>query len=183
MKYLLTGEETSRLFLREVRTADYASWHPFFKDPRTHQHWEPAIKDPTAACHQWYENQFHRYKNDLGGMNALIEKQSGNLVGHAGLLVQDVDGQRELEIAYSLLPEYWNRGFASEAAAKCRDFAFDNRLAESLISIISVTNMPSALVAGRNGMRLEKTTIYKINRVNIFRITRAEWIQLTTPPA
>jgi len=113
-------------------------------------------------------------------MNALIEKQSDKLVGHCGLLVQTVDGVQELEIGYSLLPEFWNNGFASEAAAYCRDFAFKNNFAESLISIISITNIPSQKVALKNGMRVEKTTIYNGNQVNVFRIHRHEYEKLIT---
>jgi [ribosomal protein S5]-alanine N-acetyltransferase len=106
----------------------------------------------------------------MGGMNALIEKHSGKLVGHAGLIVQTVDEGRELEIAYSLLPEFWNKGYATEAAIRCRDFAFQNSFSESLISIISKTNVPSQKVASHIGMQLEKQTIYKENEVYIFRI-------------
>ncbi|MBS1577911.1 MAG: GNAT family N-acetyltransferase, partial [Bacteroidetes bacterium] len=65
-------------------------------------------------------------------MNALIEKESGRLIGHCGLLVQTVDNITELEIAYSLLPEFWNKGYATEAASKCRDYAFENDFSDSL---------------------------------------------------
>jgi len=110
-------------------------------------------------------------------MNALIEKQSGKLIGYAGLLMQTVDEKTELEVAYSLRPDYRNQGFAAEAAAKCCDFAFENSFAESLISIISLTNSPSAKVAIKNGMKIEKQTVYKENRVNIFRVHRSDWLE------
>lgn len=109
-------------------------------------------------------------------MNALIEKKSGKLIGHCGLLVQTVDEKTELEIGYSLLPEFWNRGYASEAAKKCRDFAFENKFSESLISIISKTNIPSQRVAAHNGMKLEKVTDYHGNAVFIFRIFYLDWL-------
>ena len=103
-------------------------------------------------------------------MNALIEKQTGQLIGHCGLLVQTVDEIKELEIAYSLLPAYWNKGYATEAAMKCRDVAFENKFSDSLISIISVTNVPSEKVALKVGMKKDKETVYNGNRVNIFRM-------------
>ena len=106
-------------------------------------------------------------------MNALIEKESGRLIGHCGLLVQIVDGIPELEIAYSLLPEFWNKGYAIEAAMKCRDFAFANNFSDSLISIISLTNIPSEKVALKNGMHIDKRTIYSNNEVNIFRVNKS----------
>lgn len=86
-----------------------------------------------------------------------------------------MDKITELEIGYSLLPEFWNKGFAIESASKCRDFAFGNNLSNSLISIISHTNNPSASVALKNGMRIDKETEYNGNRVNIFRISKSEW--------
>ena len=110
-------------------------------------------------------------------MNALIEKQRGTLIGHCGLLVQTVDDILELEIGYSLLPAFWGRGYAHEAAKKCQDFAFNNKLAESLISIISKTNIPSQSVATRNGMTIEKSTNYNGNEVFIYRISNRDWQQ------
>ena len=103
-------------------------------------------------------------------MNALIEKNTGNMVGHCGFLKQNADNNGETAIAYSLLPQYRHKGYATEAAIKCRNYAFKNMLASSLISIISITNIPSQQVAVKVGMTIDKTTTYKGNEVNIFRI-------------
>ncbi len=175
MKYLLDGQETDRLIFRKILESDYNQWLEFFKDPRTSEHWTEEKESPEKECTKWYEKQFGCYKNGKGGMNALIEKKNGKLVGHCGLLIQTVDGNQELEIGYSLLPEFWSKGYAAEAVLLCRDFAFQNEFADSLISIISVTNTPSENVARKNGMIIEKSTTYNGNRVNIFRITKKEW--------
>ena len=180
MKYLLNGEETKRILFRKINRSDFNDWLEFHKNPVTSEHWISKKKSPEAECEKWYARQHFRYKNNLGGMNALVEKQTGKLIGHCGLLVQTVDGETELEIGYSLLPEFWNRGFATEAAKKCRDFAFGNKLSASIISIISLTNKPSENVALKNGMRIHKQTTYHMNNVNIFRITRPEWKKLKT---
>ena len=47
-------------------------------------------------------------------MNALIEKETGKLIGHCELLIQNVDKKSELEIGYSLSHKFWNKGFATE---------------------------------------------------------------------
>src|SRR5262245_57479115 len=178
MNYLLEGKETERLLLRKVEENDFRAWLEFFKDPRSDQHWIGKKGTPEEECTRWYARQFERYRNDEGGMNVLIEKSTGKLIGHAGLLIQSVDGHTELEVAYSLLPAFWNKGFATEAARKCRDHAFQNRLADSLISIIAVTNTPSEKVALKNGMWLDRKILYKENRVNIFRVTWSDWESL-----
>lgn len=175
MKYLLDGQETERMLFRKIKKSDFNAWLPFHKDPLTSQYWISAWEPPEIACEKWYKKQFYRYAHNLGGMNALVDKKLGKLIGHCGLLIQTVDQKTELEIAYSLLPEYWNRGLATEAAKKCRDYAFENDLSDSIISIISLTNTPSENVALKNGMQVDKITKYKGNTVNIFRIDKAAW--------
>jgi ribosomal-protein-alanine N-acetyltransferase len=172
MKYLLHGQETNRLIFRKIRESDYTIWQEFFKDPATSEHWISVKEKPEIECEKWYAYQFYRYENDKGGMNALIQKESGKLIGHCGLLVQVVDNVTELEIAYSLLPEFRSKGYATEAAGKCKEFAFENSLSESLISIVSLPNIPSAKVALKSGMKIDKITVYNGNTVNIFRIAK-----------
>jgi len=166
----IEGQHSERLRFEAVDRSQYDQWLPFFKDPSTSVHWVEARELPEIACAKWYDKQLWRYANNRGGMNALVEKASGKLVGYAGLLVQVVDGISELEIAYSLLPAFWNKGYATEAARQCRDFAFTHRLAPSLISIISLTNLPSQKVARNNGMAIDKQTEYHRNKVFIFRV-------------
>jgi [ribosomal protein S5]-alanine N-acetyltransferase len=169
MKYLLTNQQTERLLFNPIDVSHFNKWLKFFEDPRTHQYWVEEQDTPERECKKWYEKQRQRYAQDRGGMNALIEKSSGKLVGHAGLLVQEVDGISELEIAYSLLPEFWNKGFAIEAARKCKQYGLENNFAGSLISIISESNLPSQKVATKNGMIIDKRTTYRQNPVYIFR--------------
>ncbi len=170
MQYLLDGEETNRLVFRKIKESDCNVWLKFFEDPQTSIHWVEEKIHPLIACQKWYAKQYWRYENDKGGMNALIEKSSGKLIGHCGLLVQTVDEISELEVGYSLLPDFWNKGYAFEAASHCRDFAFKNGFSESLISIISLSNVPSQKVALKNNMTIEKETTYNGNKVYIFRV-------------
>lgn len=170
MKYLLHGESTERLLFREIREDDFNDWLTFHANPVTSRYWISEKEDPQTTCRNWYTKQWNRYANDKGGMNAIVEKETGRLAGHAGLLVQYVDGTEELEIAYSFLPEFWGRGYATEAATRCKEIAFANKYATSLISIISLTNKPSENVARKLGMTIDKTTVYNNNDVNIFRI-------------
>lgn len=176
MSFLLTDIETERIHFREIRLADTPEWILFFEDAASFRYWKEPRTHPELECARWYEKQQWRYENNRGGMNALIEKASGKLIGHAGLVVQTVDNITELEIAYSLMPVFRGRGFASEAAQKCKRTAFQNQWAPSLISIISVTNAPSMQVATRNGMTIDKKTVYNDNEVYIFRIAHEKYL-------
>lgn len=176
MKYLLEEQTTGRLLFRRLNPADYDAWLPFCADPDAVRFigLDPA-ETPEERCRGWFDRLEARYREDRGGMNALIERTTGDFVGQAGLLIQEVDGLTELEVSYSLLPRFRGRGYASEAARRCRDYAFEQDFAESLISIIHVENAPSAAVARGNGMRKMQRTVFKGFPVDIYRIGREAW--------
>ena len=173
--YLLEGQESERLHFRKITSEDFDTWLPFYHNPNSTKYWNGLPQKPEIACKQQFERIFERYEKGLGGMNALISKETGELVGICGLLIQTVDQIQELEIGYSVLPEHWLKGYAFEAAQKCKQHAFEQQFSDSLISIIHIDNIPSQKVAMKNGMYLDKTTTYKENPVHIFRIinTRA----------
>ena len=171
-KRLLENQSSERLLFRKIQLSDFDAWLPFYNNPKSTEFWDGLPSDPIQACQQQFDRIFERYEHGLGGMNALVLKSTGQLVGICGLLVQTVDGIEELEIGYSVLPEFWLKGFAFEAAEKCKHYAFQNRLTDTLISIIHVDNVPSQKVALKNGMVLDKTTTYKDNPVHIFRVNQ-----------
>jgi [ribosomal protein S5]-alanine N-acetyltransferase len=170
MKYLLNNEYTRRLHFRKLETGDWDTWLTFFKDPLLGKYWKAADSDPVTLCDRWFEKNFYRYDHGLGGMNALIDRVTQTFIGQCGLLIQTVDGVEELEVAYSIMPEHRNKGYASEAALKCITYAFKKQWHESIISIIHVENVESERVAIKNNLKLSTRTIYDNNPVNIYRI-------------
>ena len=167
--YLLSGQESERLSFRKLEASDFETWLPFHQNRLSSNFWEGLPIDPKLACKHWFDKAFRRYDNKLGGMNVLIQKHTNEFIGQCGLLVQTVDGIKELEIGYSILPQFWKQGYATEAAKKCSIFAKENDFVQSLISIIHIDNLPSQKVALKNGMHLDKTTVYDNNPVHIFR--------------
>lgn len=172
MRYPLEGIQTKRLYFRKITESDFVHWLPFFEEPASTQYWEGPSTEPHTACRAFFDRIFERYEQNLGGLHALISKTNGALIGVCGLLVQTVDGLRELEIGYSILPEHWGLGHATEAAQKCKETAFKNHGCHSLICIVHKDNLRSQKVALNNGMALEKKTSYKANPVFIYRINK-----------
>lgn len=143
------------------------------KDPRSTEYmWLTDSPDPARKCQVWFDRVFSRYETDKGGMNVLIDKISGDFVGQAGLLFHTIDEIEELEIGYAIMPQFRGQGFATEAAKKCRDFAFENNLKDSLISIINPENSFSKKVAANNGMTLDKKVSKDGRQFNIYRIKK-----------
>lgn len=170
--YLLTHEASERLFFRNVIPADFESWLPFHEEALSSQYWSGLPQDPKTACREQFDQIFERYQEKSGGMNALVSKETNQLIGLARLLVQHIDSQQELEIGYSILPNYWRQGYAYEAARHCKQVAFKKQWAQNLVSIIHVHTIPSQKTALKNGMFLDQNITYKDNPVYIFRINR-----------
>jgi ribosomal-protein-alanine N-acetyltransferase len=176
MKFLLTGQQTERLDFKIVNQSFFDLWIEFFQHPDSARFLGlEELPTPLDQCKEWFRRVDERYQKDLGGMNALIDRATNEFVGQCGLLVQEIDGIEELEIGYSILPRFWNKGYATEAAIKCRDFAFQHNFSETLISIISINNVKSEKVALKNGMQKTKQTTFKNMQVNIFRVDKLFW--------
>ena len=177
MSLLLTNEESEHLLFRLVQKSDFDAWLPMFEGPGVAGFFglDPS-KSNNELCQEFFTRVFYRYEYDLGGMNALIDKKTGKLAGQCGLLIQTIDKKKYLEIGYGILPEYWGLGYATEAAKKCRDYAFLNQLGDEIISIINTDNYGSMAVAKKNGMHIERyIPDYKGTPINLWQIDKSHW--------
>ena len=108
---------------------------------------------------------------------AVILPGTGDLLGYCGFY--HPEGFDDTEIGYRLDPEFWNRGFATEAARAVRDCGFREWKLDRLISLIHPENIPSRRVAEKNGMTLERETTFKGFPTQVFAITREKWCVLS----
>lgn len=145
--------ETKRLYMRETTQADYAALCLILQDEETMKAYNGAFDDSLA--HDWLERQIARYKNYGFGLWALILKENDELIGQCGLTMQRWKEREVLEIGYLLRRDCWHKGYASEAAAACKQYAFDVLGADTVCSIIRDTNIASQNVAKRNGMTIQ----------------------------
>ncbi|WP_407405274.1 GNAT family N-acetyltransferase [Chryseobacterium sp.] len=176
MKYLLKDQETERLIFRKLEHSDFHTWQTLFEDDVTTALLGMSdYKTPQQRCEIWFEWTFHRYENELGGQNVLISKEDGSFVGQCGVLVREINNEFELEIAYSILPQHRLKGYAIEAAKKCRDFAFKNNFHDRLVSLIFPDNTASKNVALKNGMTFEKNIDFNHKNVDLFQIKKSDW--------
>ena len=102
-------------------------------------------------------NQYKKYGHSLW---KLLLKDGNEFIGIAGLLHQEIDGNVETEISYRIKPVYWNRGFATEAAQACKDYAEKVLNKKELISLIHPGNIASKRVAEKLGAKKTKTTFF-----------------------
>jgi ribosomal-protein-alanine N-acetyltransferase len=103
----------------------------------------------------WIKRQMDRYARFGHGLWLVLAKATKQRVGQVGLVLQQVEGVEELELAWYTHRPYWRRGLATEAATACRDYAFETLARTRLISLIRPANTPSQGVARKIGMTPE----------------------------
>ena len=153
--------ETERLVLRELTEADFDAAREILGDARVMYAWEHGFSD--AETRAWIAENIARYRRDGFSYLAAVERGSGALAGFIGPLVETVDGERRMGVAYILGKNFWGQGYATEGAAACIDYAFDQLGADEVIAEIRPENSASRRVAERLGMTARESfvKIYK----------------------
>ena len=82
-------------------------------------------------------------------------KESGEMIGDCGITMQQVENDLFPEIGYHLRKEFRGKGYATEVAKACAEFA-KGRGMKKIISYMKSDNLPSRHVAERNGMKFVK---------------------------
>ena len=101
-------QETKRLHLRKLTQDDIPTWTEFFVDnDRLKFLGIDVTKDSQTLATEWIQSQLKRYENQGLGFLALIEKETNNFIGLAGILPREINETTEYEIAYSLKKEFW----------------------------------------------------------------------------
>lgn len=144
--------ETERLMLRQMTQDDLPALCRILQDEEVMYAYEHAFSDAEAA--DWLNRQLQRYKDDGFGLWAVILKESGELIGQCGLTMQDIPEGRVVEIGYLFRKDCWHKGYATEAAIGCKEYAFDILGVSKVYSIIRDNNIASQSVARRNGMEV-----------------------------
>lgn len=147
--------ETDRLELRQLSRDDVDHVLALYSDPEAMKFY-PSTRGREEVV-AWIERFLESYEKNGYGFWACVLKDTGEYVGHCGLVEQkDVAGQDELEIGYGILRKHWKKGYATEAAVGTRNYAFQELGLTRLISLIHPDNKASARVAEKVGMSLEK---------------------------
>lgn len=161
---------TSRLTLRHFTPADLDSVVALYSNPQV-MALHPAGPMARSQIEDIFAHILHTYDKLGYGFYAVVLNTTCAVIGQCGLLQQELAGQTEVEIAYKLLPEYWNSGLASEAAGAIRDYGFKHFDFPRLISIVHPNNIGSQRVCEKNGMtRIKEATWHGIEHMHIYAI-------------
>jgi RimJ/RimL family protein N-acetyltransferase len=101
----------------------------------------------------WLERNLDHQRKHGYGLFAVCLKDDGRLIGDCGLELMEVADEQVAELGYDFRSDYWNQGYATEAACAVRDYAFTNLRLPRLVSLIQLGNPASERVAEKTGLR------------------------------
>ncbi len=146
--------ETARLRLRPLRRSDLDAFAAVLGDPVGMSFYpHPFSRDESL---DWIERDIARYERHGFGHLGIELRSTGELIGDCGPTILDVEGVAEVELGWHVRRDLWGRGYATEAAIATRDWMFDDRGLERLISLVRPENVPSCRVAEKIGMTVER---------------------------
>ena len=146
--------ETERLFLRELSPDDKFELSTILSDPESMIFYDHPYSDQEVE--NWIKWNIENYKKYNHGLWAVILKEKNIFLGDCGITIQEIENQRLPELGYHIKKEYWNQGFATEAAIACKNYAFTVLKMTELYTYTTTGNVPSRKVAEKNGMHFVK---------------------------
>ncbi|WP_025872529.1 GNAT family N-acetyltransferase [Methylobacillus glycogenes] len=102
------------------------------------------------ACENWLKVTQANYIKYGYGMFTLVERESGHVIGFAGLV--HPEGQPEPEVKYALKRSVWGQGLASEAVPALLAYGASFHGLGRIIATVAADNIASQRVLAKSGM-------------------------------
>ena len=151
--------ETERLIMRPFCDDDLNSYAAMMDTTELRE--SLRIPDGKGRPEAWLEMAWWRGQWELRGTGnwALEDKESGALIGRAGLHNPEREDWPGVEVGWALHPDWWGQGYATEAGEEAIQNGFDELSQECLFSTILSDNHRSQSVAKRLGFVLVETKV------------------------
>lgn len=158
--------ETERLILREMTQADLEALCKILCDEEVMRAaYESAFSKEEAQG--WLNRHLKRYADYGFGLWAVVLKETNEMIGQCGLTMQSWKEKEILEIGYLFQKAYWHKGYATESAIACKEYAFSVLNADTVYSTIRDTHIASQRVAVRAGMKIVDKAVKNFRNVDM----------------
>jgi RimJ/RimL family protein N-acetyltransferase len=147
--------ETERLILRSIDPErDFEPWARLQADPEAVRYTNGDVQNRAEAW-RGMAGAIGHWQIRGYGFFSVEHKVSGEWVGRVGPWYPE--GWPAREIGWSIVRDYWGRGYATEAARACLEHVFGTLGWDSVIHLIMEGNDASARVASKIGSELLRT--------------------------
>jgi RimJ/RimL family protein N-acetyltransferase len=156
--------ESARLLLRAFEPNDFEPMAMFYASQVSRPYGGPCSRDEAWRKFAVYSG--HWVLRGYGPW-ALEAKESGQFVGLCGLWFPE--GFPEPEITWALIPGQHGKGYATEAARRALQAAYEHFGWQTAVSVIATDNTASLAVAQRLGATHERTIPFRGGQADVYR--------------
>lgn len=150
--------ETNRLYLRELIPEDAENLYRLNLDSDVIKFTGDSAFESVQSARDFLKD-YNSYTKYGFGRWAVIRKNDDLFLGWCGLKFSpEVE---EIDIGFRFLKEYWNNGFATEAAQACLDLGFAMHRAERIVGRAMKSNIGSIRVLEKLGLKFESEFDFK----------------------
>lgn len=166
--------ETEQLFLRKLTMDDLQVLHSILSDEEVMEYYPKAFD--MNKTKSWLEWNIDNYRKYGFGLWAVILKENNQFIGDCGITMQNIHNNLVPEIGFHINKRFWNKGYATQAAKACLQYAFDVLQLDEVYCYQKYTNIPSRRIAEKMGMKLQEEYADEINiKTSVYSITRTEF--------
>ena len=142
---------TPRLTLRAWHADDLDAFAGLTADPRVMRHMGDGSLLDRARTAEWI-TVANRNREKWGfGTHAVVVRDSGAVIGWAGLIHSDNAQDTAAEIIYALAPSCWGQGYATELARGIIDWAWQHSALQRIVATIMPDNAGSIAMMSKLG--------------------------------
>lgn len=145
--------ETERLIIRKLTKNDLPWLIEMRARPEVYKYLGGVKLQNPEAVTKRVDFYLDCYEKFGFGQCAMIWKKNGELIGCSGL--QPLEDSGEIEVGYSLTPEYWRKGVGYECAYAWLEYGFNVAGLERIVAVADRENEGSWRIMEKCGMRYE----------------------------
>jgi len=143
--------ETERLILRRLVPLDIEPFSAFMRDDEATRYMVFTTEQRTHdGAKEMIDYTISAYDTKEAVFVLAIADKEGKYLGSLG--ATPTENPTEIEFFYTLLPNYWGKGFATEATQQLLHYLFNNTDAEVLVAYVFPENSSSIGVLDRLGL-------------------------------
>lgn len=163
----LDSFDTQRLHAERLQSDHFELIHQMHQDKRIMAHLGgPRSLEQTS---EYMKQNLAHWAEHGYGIWILRERVTGVFAGRGGLRNAVLGREDEVEVAYGLMPEFWNKGLATEFVRTVVRIGFSDIGLMSLACVTQPENKPSLRVLKKTDFHFERGIVHKGTPSLLFR--------------
>jgi RimJ/RimL family protein N-acetyltransferase len=152
---------TARLLCERLGPEHHDEVARLVLDPRVARWIEPdGVPAPEHEVAGWLAARDSHWERHGFGQWLLRDRITGEMVGRGGLAHTRIGGRDEVELAWSIVPERWGQGLATEMALAALELAFGPLELDDVVAFTLPDNVASRRVMDKAGFVFERDVVH-----------------------